>query len=432
MMYIFTPLAWHEAYRNWLQQLDTFSGNVGWIYNASILIASIILAFLAFLLARILVAYIRKIIRSRSQSTTFFVALINNKVLRIISFYAPLLVMRHSIDVLIPEDPGAILLLEKCYSIAHILLFFYLAYALLNTFSELYQSQQKNKTKPIKGFIQFAQILIFFFASILIISVLANIPVAKMLTGLGAASAILMLVFKDSITGLVAGVQISFNQMIRIGDWIEMPKYGVDGDVIDITLTSIKVQNWDKTISSVPTYNVVVSDSVKNWAGMSQFGARRIARSVNIDMQSVHICTPQMLERYKKIGLVAPYIEKTQQDIDAHNHTHKIAPSLEVPLNGRQQTNLGIFRAYLFEYIKQKEDINSKATLLVRQLQPGATGIPLQVYCFTKTTEWAKYENIQSDIFDHLLAVIPYFDLKVFQSPSGRDFDKYLSAAKSE
>ena len=424
-------ISWYENYKNWLQQFESITGSkANWIYNASILLETIILSLLAYGLARWILSLIRRKIQRYNRTQHLAKALTNNKVFKIISYYAPLLVIRYNLDIFVPEAPTVLALMIKAYYIAHVLLFAYLMNALLKTFFECYQYREENKTKPIKGFIQFAQILIFFIAGILIISIMANIPISTMLAGLGAASAILMLIFKDSITGLVAGVQISFNQMIKIGDWIEMPKYGVDGDVIDITLTSIKVQNWDKTISSVPTYSIVVSDSVKNWAGMSEFGARRIARSVNIDQQSVHICTLQMLERYKKVGLVAPYIERTQQDIDTYNQAHKLAPSQEVPLNGRQQTNLGIFRAYLYEYIKQREDINSEATLLVRQLQPGPTGIPLQVYCFTKTTEWGKYENVQSDIFDHLLAVIPYFDLKVFQSPSGKDFDKYLSSAK--
>jgi Small-conductance mechanosensitive channel len=422
---------WYESYRLWLQHFEALSDKqVGWIYTASIVVETIILALLAYGLAHWIVSHIRNRIHAKKQGLTVLTALTRNKVFRIVSYYAPLLVLRYNLAILFPEDGVSVFF--KIYDISHVLLFFYLLNALLKTFIALYQYREENKSKPIKGFIQFAQILIFFIGTLLVISILANIPVKNMLAGLGAASAVLMLIFKDSITGLVAGVQISFNQMIKIGDWIEMPKYGVDGDVIDITLTSIKVQNWDKTISSVPTYSVVASDSVKNWAGMTQFGARRIARSVNIDMQSVHICTPEMLERYKKIGLVAPYIDKTQQDIEAYNQAHQLASGPDVPLNGRQQTNLGIFRAYVYAYIKQKEDINSTVTLLVRQLQPGPTGIPLQVYCFTKTTEWAKYENVQSDIFDHILAVIPYFDLKVFQSPSGKDFDKYLSAARLE
>jgi miniconductance mechanosensitive channel len=248
---------------------------------------------------------------------------------------------------------------------------------------------------------------------------------STLIAGLGAASAIIMLIFKDSITGLVAGIQISFNNMIKIGDWIEVPKYNVDGEVIDITITSVKVQNWDKTISTIPAYNLVVNDSVKNWEGMSKSGGRRVARSIFIDMQSVKFCTQEMLERFKKFQYISDYVDKTETEIEEYNKEHNVDNSELV--NGRRQTNLGVFRAYMVAYLKNKKEVNPDMTLMVRQLQPTENGIPIQIYCFTATTVWAKYEDIQSDIFDHMLAVLPLFDLDIYQSPTG-NFNKYTQS----
>ena len=242
--------------------------------------------------------------------------------------------------------------------------------------------------------------------------------------GLGASAAILMLVFKDSIMGFVSGVQLSANDMLKVGDWIAMPKYGADGTVIEVTLNTVKVRNWDNTITTIPPY-LLVSDSFQNWRGMRESGGRRVKRSINIDMNSVRFCTPEMLDKYRKIRLLKDYVEQTEAVIEEYNKKHHIDNSVLV--NGRRQTNLGVFRAYLTAYLKSLPDVNKELTCMVRQLQSTDHGIPMELYFFCAIKDWVPYEGVQADVFDHVLAIIPEFDLQVFQSPSGRDFQRVLS-----
>jgi miniconductance mechanosensitive channel len=229
-----------------------------------------------------------------------------------------------------------------------------------------------------------------------------------------------MLIFKDPILGFVGGMQLIFNKMLSIGDWISMPKFGADGTVLEINLTTVKVQNWDKTIVTIPTYSLI-SDSFQNWRGMEESGGRRIKRSINIDMDSVKFCSIEMLEKYRKIKILKDYIETTEKTIKQYNKETGADPAIKV--NGRRQTNIGVFRAYLRAYLHERSDIHDNMTFLVRQLQPTEKGIPIEIYVFTTTTEWAKFENIQADIFDHILAVIPEFDLRVFQLPNSKTFE---------
>jgi miniconductance mechanosensitive channel len=244
-----------------------------------------------------------------------------------------------------------------------------------------------------------------------------------LLTGLGASAAILMLVFKDSIMGFVSGIQLSANKMLKVGDWIAMPKYNADGTVIEVTLNTVKVRNWDNTIITIPPY-ALVSDSFQNWRGMQESGGRRVKRSVNIDMNSVKFCTPEMLEKYRKIHLLRDYINITEDVVKKYNEDNSIDNSVLV--NGRRQTNLGVFRAYLTQYLKNLPEVNQELTCMVRQLQPTDHGIPVELYFFSAIKEWVIYEGVQADVFDHVLAIIPEFDLSVFQSPSGADFARVL------
>ena len=237
-------------------------------------------------------------------------------------------------------------------------------------------------------------------------------------------TAVLLLIFKDAILGFVAGIQLSANNMIHIGDWIDMPKYGADGDVIDITLTTVKVQNWDKTISTIPAYSLI-SDSFKNWRGMSESGGRRIKRSINIDMNTICFCDEQMIEKYRHIQYIADYIDAKKREIDEHNIAANVDDSELV--NGRRMTNIGTFRAYVIAYLKNHPKINRDMTFLVRQLQPNENGLPIEIYVFSSDKVWANYEAIQADIFDHILAAVPNFGLRVFQNPTGSDFNRLLS-----
>ncbi|ADV43284.1 mechanosensitive ion channel family protein [Bacteroides helcogenes] len=288
----------------------------------------------------------------------------------------------------------------------------------------VYSEKEHLRDRPLKGMLQTVQVILWFVGAIVVVGILIDKSPLSLLAGLGASAAILMLVFKDSIMGFVSGVQLSANDMLKVGDWIAMPKYGADGTVIEVTLNTVKVRNWDNTITTIPPY-LLVSDSFQNWRGMQESGGRRVKRSINIDMSSVKFCTPQMLEKYRKIRLLKDYVEQTERVVRAYNEEHDIDNSILV--NGRRQTNLGVFRAYLTAYLKSLPAINQNLTCMVRQLQPTDHGIPIELYFFCAIKEWVPYEGVQADVFDHVLAIIPEFDLQVFQSPSGRDFRRVLA-----
>ena len=314
-----------------------------------------------------------------------------------------------------PTLLGILQMICSIYIVAVILRFINAA---LNLLLEIYNRKEAFKNKPLKGFVQIIQVLVFFVGFIIIISILIGKSPATLFAGLGASAAILMLVFKDTILGFVAGIQLSANDMLRPGDWITMTKYGADGTVIEVTLNSIKVRNFDNTITMIPPY-ALVSDSFQNWRGMQESGGRRVKRSINIDMNSVRFCTPEMLAKFRKISLLTEYIDTKQKELERYNEEHNIDDSIKV--NGRRQTNLGVFRAYLVNYLKSNPDVNKDLTCMVRQLQPTEKGIPMELYFFAATTVWIPYEGIQSDVFDHILAVLPEFGLQVFQEVSGSD-----------
>ena len=288
----------------------------------------------------------------------------------------------------------------------------------LNSCMKIYDAREIAREKPIRGYIQLIKILLFSVGIIFIIATLINRSPWGLLTGLGAMTAILLLVFKDSILGLIAGFQFSANNMVHIGDWIEMDRYGADGEVTDISLNTVKVQNWDKTISTIPTY-ALVSDSFKNWRGMMESGGRRIKRSIHIDMATIRFCSDEMINRFTRICYLKEYIKKKQEDIKTHNTQLGIDPD---DISGRRMTNIGTFRAYILSYLNKHPKINKDMTFLVRQLEPTPNGLPLQIYVFSNDKVWANFEAIQSDIFDHILAVAHEFGLRIFQNPTGHDF----------
>ncbi len=272
--------------------------------------------------------------------------------------------------------------------------------------------------KPVQIIFQIVAVLAYFIGAISLLSILLDASFATLFAGLGASMAILLLVFKDTILGFVAGWQLSANDMLRQGDWITVPKYGADGDVIDVSLYSVKVRNFDNTITTVPPY-ALVSDSFQNWRGMQESGGRRIKRSIILDMTSIRFCTPEMIERFRKIKYLTEYIDKTEEVIRRFNEENKTDDTILV--NGRRQTNIGVFRAYVQNYLENHPEVNHDMTTMVRQMQPTEKGIPLELYFFTKVKDWVYYENVQSDIFDHIMAVVPQFDLRVFQFPSSKD-----------
>lgn len=289
-------------------------------------------------------------------------------------------------------------------------------YALLDSLQGIIRQKSRRIHFPIRGVFQTIKLVASILFALVAISILLNKSPWILLSGLGALSAVIMLVFKDPILGLVAGIQLSANNMLAFGDWLEMPKYGADGEVLDIGLTTVKVQNWDKTITMIPTY-ALISDSFKNWRGMSQSGGRRIKRSLNIDISSIHFLSDEEIKYLKSVSLLTGYLDEKESDIGKYNSEK----ASDHPINHRRLTNIGTFRAYLVAYLKSHPRINQNMTLLVRQLEPSSTGVPIQIYTFTNTTAWGEYEDIQSDIFDHIFAVLNEFGLRQHEAPTGSD-----------
>lgn len=288
-----------------------------------------------------------------------------------------------------------------------------------NAAVDIYRTFDVSKHVPIKSFVQVAKIILYFLCVMFVIALVVGQSPLKLMAGLGALTAVFMLVFKDPILGFVAGIQLTTNKMVARGDWIEMPRFGVDGDVEEVALTTVKVRNFDKTISTIPTY-ALISDSFKNWRGMTESGGRRIKRAIHLDISTIKFCDEEMLSRFARIQYISEYIEKKRQELAEFNEPKKADNTALA--NGRRLTNIGTFRAYIEAYLRHHEMITQELTFLVRQLKPGETGLPIEIYVFCKDKRWIPYEAIQADIFDHLLAVVQEFDLRVFQNPTGGDF----------
>jgi miniconductance mechanosensitive channel len=299
----------------------------------------------------------------------------------------------------------------------------------LNAANQIYQRFEVARRIPILGYLQVVKLILALAALIVGISIWIQQSPLLLLSGLGAMTAILLLVFKDTILGLVAGIQLVANDMVRPGDWLEMPKYGADGDVEEITLNVVKIRNWDKTVTTIPTY-ALISDSFKNWRGMSESGGRRIKRWLLIDVASIKFCPPELLEKLKKIRRLGPFIEQRSKEIAEANSSY--GPSDDSPANGRRMTNIGLFRQYTAEYLRENPAIHKDMTFLVRQLQPTSEGLPLEIYVFSSDQRWVQYEGIQSDIFDHLFAVLPLFELRAYQKPAGFDIVQGIKVATPE
>jgi miniconductance mechanosensitive channel len=301
--------------------------------------------------------------------------------------------------------------------------------ALINSLHAIYQTFRVSREIPLKGFAQVLKIVLYCTGLVMAVSVALDRSPVYLLSGLGAMTAVLMLVFKDPILGFVAGIQLISNRMLKNGDWIEMPKYEADGDVIDITLTTVKVRNWDNTITTIPTY-ALINDSFKNWRGMQESHGRRIKRAIHIDMRSIRFCTPDMLEKFAGIRRISGYIQ--QKNLEVTRHNTDLGIQSRDSANARRLTNIGTFRAYVYAYLQNHPMINTDMTFIVRQLAPTPYGLPLEIYVFCRDKAWANYEAIQSDIFDHLLAIVPEFGLKVYQYPSGPDVEKLVPAGVFE
>ena len=396
-----------------MQDFQEFTKSVfsGQWYTSYLLIGMLCLVAY-FITSRILLRTVSHLFKK--TSTKFDDILIEERVFNKLPFLVPLVILYNSKDLLYWNN-----LLDRVILSTIALIFLYSLNALINALNEMFKLTDLSKKFSIKSYTQIGKLLINIFGIIVVIAVLTGNSPVYLLSGLGALTAVLILVFKDTILSLVSSVQISSNDLFKVGDWVEAPQFGADGDVIDIALHSVKIQNWDKTISVIPT-NKLIDSSFKNWRGMAESGGRRIKRSINIDMSSIKFCTNEMISRYSKYNVIANYIKVKLEEVQRFNIENNITD--ESLINGRSLTNIGTFRAYIEGYLRNHNKIHDEMTFLVRQLSPSANGLPIEIYVFSNDTDWLNYEKIQADIFDHLLAVVSEFELKVFQNPSGSDF----------
>ena len=402
-----------EFIKNQLDGYGMSEQTIGYLSNMIMIVFIAVVSMLAnFIAKKIVLKTIIHIVNNNRY--TWDNIILEKKVFHKLSHLVPAIIIYYSASIFPPYQA----LIEKAALTYMIIVTITVFNALLNAFDAIYRSFEVSKIRPVKGYIQVAKIVLFIIGGIAVISNLIGQNPLIILSGLGALSAVLMLVFKDSILGLVAGVQLSSNDMVRVGDWIEMPKYNADGDVIDITLNTVKVMNFDKTITMIPSY-ALISDSFKNWRGMQVSGGRRIKRSFYIDTSSICFCTKEMIEEFQRIHYLTDYVTTRINEINAYNMEHQI--NTESKVNGRQLTNVGVFREYVHQYLRNHPKIHKDMTLIVRQLAPGDNGLPLEVYAFSNDTNWGVYESIQADIFDHIFAVAPTFGLRAFQNPTGHD-----------
>jgi len=377
-----------------------------------------LLALFAHFVGRVVVLrFVEKLLSSRQTARDDL--FVRRHVFRRLVHIIPALVIYSLATPLLPDYPQLTSFLEKFSMLYMIVMIVLFVDVLLNVMLDIYRSYEISKHFPIKSFVQAIKLISYFIAVIAIISMVVGESPLKLVAGLGAMTAVIMLVFKDPILGFVAGLQLSSNRMVSIGDWIEMPQHGVDGDVLEIALTTVKVRNFDNTITTIPT-QALINDSFKNWAGMQRSAGRRIKRSISIDLSSVKFCDASMLQRFAKIQHINEYIQTKQREVDEFNSGQNI--DLASSANGRRLTNLGTFRAYVQAYLRNHPQISQDLTLMVRQLKPTETGVALEIYVFSTEKRWVHYEAIQADIFDHIIAVVPEFDLQLFQNPSGSDF----------
>lgn len=353
----------------------------------------------------------------RKTRTRFDDILLQKMMLRRLSYLAPFIIV-YSCARLFPYAEDVIRKVSVALISWVVLL---IIGAFLTALNDVYVTLDMSKGKPIKGYIQIVKIIIYIAGIIIILCSLIGRSPLGLLSGFGAMTAVILLIFRDTILSFVASLQISSNDLVRVGDWIEMPKYGADGDVVDIALHTVKVQNWDKTFTVIPTHKLI-EETFKNWRGMQMSGGRRIKRAIHIDVGSIRFCDEEMVDRFRKIHLISAYVDSKAEELEKYNRENNIDDS--VPVNGRRMTNIGTFRAYIEAYLRNHKNIHQGMTFLVRQLPSGPTGLPIEIYVFCNDTVWGHYEAIQADIFDHILAVVPQFGLKVFQNPTGEDFGR--------
>ena len=410
-------------YLNFIADIRSELSHYPWLETLLALIVLVLFAALAnFIAKRVIVRGIRYLVTKLKTSNQSIFA--EHSIIRRLANVVPALVVMNGITTIPHLSPKLIMFIQMG---AQAFIFLTIALTIseaLNIFNLIYQRNPKSRNKPIKGYLQLIKLILFVVCGLMILGTFLKKDVFTLLAGFGAMAAVLMLVFQNTILSLVASVQIASYDMVRIGDWIEMPSLNADGDVIDMSLHTVTVQNFDKTFTTIPT-NKLVTDTFRNWRGMSNAGCRRIKRSLFLDQSSVHFMSDEEQQKLKEFLLLDQYLDAKQSEIEDFNK-HL---SNQSRYNQRRLTNLGTFRAYVEFYLKQHQGIAQNQTLLVRQLQPISEGLPLEIYAFANTTAWASYEAIQSDIFDHLIAIIPEFGLRIYQAPSGHDFQNLNTGA---
>lgn len=381
------------------------------------LVLLIVIFCIDFIIRKVLIGIFSQF-ASRSK-TNFDDFLVKNKVPRNIAHIIPLLIALEFNALIFNDFQSLAVFFERGLKVFAIVLTLWIVRSVLHSLKDYFKTLANFRDKPIDSYIQVFMIFAWVFGVFSAIAIITRIPFINFITGLGAASAIIILIFKDTILGFVASIQVSINDMVRIGDWITFEKYGADGDVIEINLATVKVQNFDKTITTIPTY-ALISDSFKNWRGMTNSEGRRIKRALFIKQSGVKYLSEQEVEELMGIQLINSYLKTRQQDIKSYNEAHQI--NKELLLNGRNLTNLGVFRKYIDVYLKKHSAINKDMMIMARQLAPTTQGIPMEIYAFSSDKRWENYEYIMSDIFDHLIAALPYFGLEVFELPSGANW----------
>lgn len=407
-----------QQFENFLHNQHISDGVIPYLVFLIVLIVAGILLFLSvFITKKILDNVVGRLFRKTRGKWDDL--LIKHHLFKAIGYFVSVLVLKSTVPILFEDFPRTLIFFNKILEVYLVFVIVRVIIVFLKATEEYLSQSQIFIEKPIASYFQLMRLILYVIAVILGLSIILSKSPLYFLGAFGAMTAVILLIFKDTILGLVASIQISANDMVRIGDWVEMPKYNADGDVTAINLNTVKVSNWDKTITTIPTY-YFITESFKNWRGMQMSGGRRIKRTIQISIDSIQFVDADMRERFKRIDLIRESIIKRQEEIEKHNKDHEV--NTDVLINGRRMTNIGVFRMYIEKYLQTHPRINQEMTLLTRQLTPNEQGFPIEIYCFTNTTKWAEYENAQSDIFDHLVAAVSYFDLILFQSPTGKDF----------
>ena len=399
---------------DYLLDLGVAENLASYLNSAGLLIATTLVVFLIYAIGRRIIR-VTSIRFARLTKTSFDDIVITNKLPRYLAYIIPLVVWIELLPLVFTDFQYVENMTMKIGYILGVILVIYIIKALLYSIRDYLKTKAQFKDKPIDSYIQVFLIFTWIGGLMTIFAIVTDTTIWKFITALGAASAVILLIFKDSILGFVASIQVSLNDMVRIGDWISFEKYGADGDVIEINLATVKVQNWDKTITTIPTY-ALISDSFKNWRGMKESGGRRIKRALIIKQKSIKYLNQDEVEQLKRIELISEYLQNRGDKIEKYNHQHEIDKSLAI--NGRNLTNIGVFRKYIQTFLEQHSALNKNMTLMTRQLEPTSQGIPIEIYTFSGDIRWQNYEYIMADIFDHLLAAVPYFDLEIFELPS--------------